>query len=53
MINKMANIRIWCTKCDIDMVESGIALDCPIDGIFFICPSCNHRIVYFPENNKI
>ena len=49
----MTDIRIWCTKCDVDMIEKGIALDCPIDGIFYICPSCNYRIVYFPKNNKI
>ena len=42
-------LRIWCTKCDVDMVESGIALDCPRDGIFYVCPSCNCRIVLFKK----
>ena len=37
--------RLWCTKCDVDMVKKGIALDCPEDGVFYQCPSCNNRIV--------
>ena len=39
--------RIWCTKCDVDMIEKGIAIDCPDNGIFYICPNCNYRIVVF------
>ena len=41
--------RIWCTDCDINMEEYGDALDCPVDGKFFICPLCDHRIVVFME----
>ena len=37
--------KIWCTKCDIELKNKGIALDCPEDGIFYECPSCNYRIV--------
>ena len=40
-------IRVYCTNCDINMVYNGIALDCPIDGTFYICKKCNHRIVIF------
>ncbi len=39
--------RVWCTKCDIDLENKGIALDCPEDGIFYECPKCNYRIVIF------
>lgn len=42
-------MRMWCTKCDVDMVKKGIALDCPEDGIFYQCPSCNNRIVIFKK----
>lgn len=42
-------MRIWCTKCDIDLVKKGIALDCPGDGVFYQCPSCNYRIVIFKK----
>jgi len=44
---KKGKIRIWCTHCDEDMVDSGIAMDCPIDGRFYVCPKCNFRIVVF------
>ena len=44
-------LRIWCTKCDVDMVDKGIALDCPNDGTFYVCPTCNYRIVVF--NNGV
>lgn len=40
-------LRIWCTKCDVNLIKKGIALDCPRDGVFYICPSCNYRIVVF------
>jgi len=46
----MTDIRIWCTKCDVDMIEKGIALDYPIDGTCYVCPCCNHRIVIFIKN---
>ena len=39
--------RIWCTKCDVDMIEKGSAMDCPDNGIFYVCPDCNYRIVVF------
>jgi len=42
-------MRIWCTKCDVDMVKKGIALDCPEDGLLYECPSCNYRIVSFKK----
>ena len=42
-------LRIWCTECDVDMVKKGIALDCPKDGLFYECPSCNYRIVIFKK----
>ena len=42
-------LRLWCTKCDIDLIKKGIALDCPEDGIFYKCPSCNYRIVSFKK----
>ena len=42
-------MRIWCCNCDVDMQNKGIALDCPIDGVFYICPECNVRIVVFEE----
>jgi len=38
---------IWCTKCDVDMIEKGIAMDCPVDGTFYACPICSYRIVVF------
>ena len=41
--------RLWCTKCDVDLIKKGIALDCPEDGIFYECPSCNYRIVSFKK----
>lgn len=44
--------RIWCVKCDKNMTYTGIALDCPKDGFFYECTSCNNRIVVF-EKNKI
>jgi len=37
--------RFWCTKCDIELENKGIALDCPEDGTFYVCPKCNYRIV--------
>lgn len=40
-------IRIWCTKCDVDMIESSLAMDCPDNGIFYVCPNCNYRIIVF------
>ncbi len=40
-------IRIWCTQCDVDMVKTGTALDCPKDGWYYECPKCKHRIVVF------
>ena len=40
-------LRIWCTKCDVNLVNKGTALDCPVDGIFYACPICNYRIVVF------
>lgn len=42
-------LRLWCTKCDVDMIKKGIALDCPRDGIFYECPSCNYKIVIFKK----
>lgn len=43
----MCALRVWCTDCDIDMEQSGTALDCPTDGNFYMCPKCGHRIVIF------
>lgn len=40
-------IKIWCTKCNCLMEDKGIAMDYPRDGVFFICPTCNYRIVIF------
>ncbi len=42
-------LKFWCCKCDIVLKEDGIALDCPEDGVFYKCPSCNYRIVIFPK----
>ena len=33
------------------MEYKGIALDCPKDGKFYICPKCNYRIIIFLINN--
>lgn len=38
---------VWCTKCDVNMIEEGIAMDSPNDGTFYACPTCNYRIVVF------
>ncbi len=46
-------IRIWCTQCDVDMEKKGIALDCPKDGTFYICPKCKHRIVVFGKEKRL
>ena len=46
---KLEKIRVYCTKCDQDMVSSGIALDHPNDGTFFICEKCHFRIVIFGD----
>ena len=43
-------IRIWCTQCDVDMEEKGKALDCPNDGIFYVCLKCKFRIAVFEED---
>ena len=43
------NWRLWCTKCDVNLIKKGIALDCPADGVFYECPSCNYRIVSFKK----
>ena len=43
------NLRFWCTKCDVNLIKKGIALDCPADGVFYECPSCNYRIVSFKK----
>ena len=45
-------VRAWCTQCDIDMEKSGLAMDCPSDGNFYICPECHHRIVIFIEEKE-
>jgi len=45
-------MRIWCTKCDIDMEMKGIAMDCPSDGIFYECPYCNARIVVWIKEEE-
>jgi hypothetical protein len=44
-------LRLWCAKCDIALVKKGIALDCPEDGVFYECPSCNYRIVSFKKED--
>ena len=44
--------RIYCTDCDCDMEYFGKALDCPVNGSFYICPICKHRIVVFEKENK-
>jgi len=44
--------RLWCTKCDVDLIKKGIALDCPEDGIFYECPSCNYRVVIFKKGGQ-
>ncbi|KKM63529.1 hypothetical protein LCGC14_1510590 [marine sediment metagenome] len=46
-LDKEKKTKIWCTKCDIELKETGIALDCPDDGTFYECPTCNYRIVIF------
>ncbi len=46
---QIQKLRVWCTKCDKPMKNNGIALDCPEDGVFYKCPSCNYRIVIFPK----
>jgi len=28
-------------------------MDYPTDGVFFICPTCNHKIVVFIEDKDI
>ena len=43
------SVRIWCTKCDENMKEQGIALNHPTDGVFFVCPKCKNRIVIYLE----
>lgn len=43
------NVRSWCIKCDIDMIDKGIALDYPADGVFYECPTCNYKIVILPK----
>ncbi|MBA7467110.1 hypothetical protein ES707_02306 [subsurface metagenome] len=48
-VEREENPRLWCTKCDVDMVKKGIALDCPEDGLFYQCLSCNYRIVIFKK----
>jgi hypothetical protein len=45
----MIKIKVWCTKCDCLLEAKGKALDCPIDGIFIICPSCGYRATIFIE----
>lgn len=45
-------IRIWCTNCDCNMKDKGIAMDYPIDGVFFVCPKCNYRIVVFIKRSE-
>lgn len=42
-------IKIWCTKCDCNFKDKGIAMDYPTDGVFFVCPNCGHRIVVYYE----
>ena len=46
-------IRIWCTQCDIDMEDKGVALDCPKDGRYYECPKCKFRIVVFEGNQMV
>ena len=43
--------KVWCTKCDRNMSISGNAMDCPVDGVFYICPKCGNRIVIFMEDS--
>ena len=47
--NLSEQVKIWCTKCDIELNKNGIALDCPDDGTFYECPTCNYRIVIFKK----
>ena len=47
--NREEKLRLWCTKCDVDLIDKGIALDCPNDGVFYECPSCNYKIVIFKK----
>ncbi|KKL98884.1 hypothetical protein LCGC14_1819980 [marine sediment metagenome] len=47
------DLKIWCTKCDVVLKKKGVALDCPEDGIFYVCPKCEYKIVVFEnERNK-
>lgn len=41
--------KIWCTDCDQWLIDSGVALDHPTDGTFYVCPVCKHRVVLFLE----
>jgi len=40
-------MRVWCCTDDCDMVNEGKAMDCPVDGTFYICLRCNTKIVVF------
>ncbi|KKL24749.1 hypothetical protein LCGC14_2412220 [marine sediment metagenome] len=47
--DQIQKIRVWCTKCDKDLENQGVALDYPEDGTFYKCPKCNYRIVILKE----
>lgn len=49
---KKEGLRVWCTNCDVDMEYTGVALDCPTNGKFYVCPECNYRIVTFEGEEK-
>jgi len=49
---KKAIKRIWCTHCDEDMEDKGVALDSPEDGRYYECPICKFRIVVFGDKKK-
>lgn len=48
-LDKEKKTKIWCTKCDVVLENKGVALDCPEDGTFYVCPKCNCRIVIFEK----
>ncbi len=48
----LKDFKIWCTKCDLELENKGIALDCPEDGIFYICPSCDYKIAVFEKESE-
>jgi len=44
--------RVWCCRCDVNMLKEGVAMDCPTDGVFYYCLRCNARIVIFEKEEE-